>query len=134
MGIGVRPTPASFLAKTRLFTCARLRARPASPFGRGRNWKGWQSQFRSVAKEWKRFGAGTLKSASLQCKLGTRKCYAFLAFFAKQKATHNTINTAQQKIHGILLDIRTLIYSHSPHNSQAINELAKMIVGGDIGD
>ena len=92
------------------------------------------SQFRSVAKEWKRFGAGTLKSASLQCKLGTRKCYAFLAFFAKQKATHNTINTAQQKIHGILLDIRTLIYSHSPHHSQAINELAKMIVDGDIGD
>ena len=121
MGIGVRPTPASFLAKTRLFTCARLRARPASPFGRGRNWKGWQSQFRSVAKEWKRFGAGTLKSL----------------FFAKQKATHNTINTAQHKIHGILLDIRTLMYSHSPHNSQAIDELAKMIVDeddGDIGD
>ena len=43
MGIGVRPTPASFLAKTRLFTCARLRARPASPFGRGRNWKGWRN-------------------------------------------------------------------------------------------
>ena len=76
------------------------------------------SQFRSAAKEWKRFGAGPLKSL----------------FFAKQKATHNTINTAQQKIHGILLDIRTLIYSHSPHNSQAINELAKMIVDGDIGD
>lgn len=79
------------------------------------------SQFRSVAKEWKRFGAGPLKSL----------------FFAKQKATHNTINTAQQKIHGILLDIRTLMYSHSPHNSHAINELAKIIVGedgGDIGD
>ena len=41
------------------------------------------------------------------------------------------------KIHGILLDIRTLMYSHSPHNNQAIDDLAKIIVGedgGDIGD
>ena len=48
-----------------------------------------------------------------------------------------TCQKPYHKIHGILLDIRTLMYSHSPHNNQAIDELAKIIVdedGGDIGD
>ena len=39
---------------------------------RGQDYKGWRSQFRSGAKEWRRFDAGTLKSL----------------IFAKQKATH----------------------------------------------
>ena len=34
------------------------------------------------------------------------------------------------KIYGILLDIRTLMHSHRPHNIQAIAELAQKIAGG----
>ena len=39
----------------------------ATPFGRGKDWKGWRSQFRSVAEEWRRFDAGTLESLVFGC-------------------------------------------------------------------
>ena len=56
---------------------------------RGRDCKDWLKPVpkRSEGMKVARSAYVTLKSASLQCKLGTRKCYAFLAFFAKQKAT-----------------------------------------------
>ncbi|MDY5915932.1 MAG: hypothetical protein SPJ93_11650, partial [Treponema sp.] len=59
-----------------------------SSFSRGkdsRGTKGGHWTERSEGSGWS--DSGTPDSASLQCKLGTRKCYAFLAFFAKQKAT-----------------------------------------------
>ena len=34
---------------------------------RGKDWKGWRSQFRSVAEEWRRFDAGTLESLVFGC-------------------------------------------------------------------
>ena len=49
----------------------------------------------------------------------------------------NLCEKPYHQIHGILLDIRTLMYSHKPHNIQAIAELAEKIVGrdrDDIGD
>ena len=39
----------------------------ATPFGRGKDWKGWRSQFRSVAEECRRFDAGTLESLVFGC-------------------------------------------------------------------
>ena len=45
--------------------CALAHALPL--LRRGKDWKGWRSQFRSVAKECRRFDAGTLKSLFFCC-------------------------------------------------------------------
>lgn len=42
----------------------------------------------------------------------------------------NLCEKPYHKIYGILLDIRTLMHSHRPHNIQAIAELAQKIAGG----
>ena len=52
----------------------------------------------------------------------------------EQKYFQGSLSKKRYKIPGILLEIRTLMYSHSPHNNQAINELTKMIVGRDSGE
>ena len=54
---------------------------------RGKDCKGWRSQFRSAAKEWRRFDAGTLKSL----------------FFAKQKATHKKNKNLKPNICFVIL-------------------------------
>ena len=49
--------------------------------------KGWRSQFRSVAKEGSTKGVGNPEKCEFAMQTRDEKCYAFLAFFAKQKAT-----------------------------------------------
>ena len=71
--IGLHPISASFLTKTRLFTCARRRARPAC----GRDWKGWR---RPVPKR-KRRNEGALTPEPWKarvCKANATQIIKFL--------------------------------------------------------
>ena len=66
LGDWVVPNLCEFSLKTRLLKSA-LSRMPCHSFCRGKDWKGWRSQFRSVAEEWRRFDAGTLESLVFGC-------------------------------------------------------------------
>ena len=53
----------------------------------GKDCKGWRSQFRSVANEGSTKCVRNPKKREFARQTRDEKCYAFLAFFAKQKAT-----------------------------------------------
>ena len=54
-----------FFENSFINVCALAHALPL--LRRGKDWKGWRSQFRSVAEEWRRFDAGTLESLVFGC-------------------------------------------------------------------
>ena len=66
LGDWVVPNLCEFSSKTRLLKSALSRT-TLPLLRRGKDWKGWRSQFRSVAEEWRRFDAGTLESLVFGC-------------------------------------------------------------------